>query len=140
MQSSLPPELVPTGSSNLLMFVSTSCSIFLAIGQAIFQKRLEVNLSAILPSTLVEEIVSAGATNFQSLVPPSVNLSSVVEAYSRSITQVFVSNGLSTSGVFLRCKDFYGTTISSLYSLFSIYPPRHLSSHLSWRVAANGSP
>lgn len=92
MQTSLPPELAPTGSSNLLMFVSTSCSVFLAIGQALFQKRLEVNLSAILPFNLVEEIISAGATNFRSLVPASVDLSAVVDAYGRSVTQVFVSN------------------------------------------------
>ena len=92
MQTSLPPELAPTGSSNLLMFVSTSCSVFLVIGQALFQKRLDVNLSAVLPSSLVEKIISAGATNFRSIVPASVDLSAVVAAYGKSVTEVFVSN------------------------------------------------
>lgn len=89
MQTSLPPDLVPTGSSNLLMLVSTSCSIFLALGQAVFQKRLETNLSAVITSDLVDEVISAGATNFR-LVVPDQDLAAVVKAYGQSCTQVFV--------------------------------------------------
>lgn len=91
MQTSLPQELVPIGSSNLLMFVSTSCSVFLALGQLIFQKRLETNLSAVVTSDLVQKVISAGATNFRALVPDS-ELTAVVKAYGKACTQVFVSS------------------------------------------------
>lgn len=91
MQTSLPQELVPIGSSNLLMFVSTSCSVFLALGQLIFQKRLETNLSAVVTSDLVHKVISAGATNFRAMVPDA-DLTAVVKAYGKSCTQVFVSS------------------------------------------------
>ncbi|KAI1145158.1 hypothetical protein F4825DRAFT_457795 [Nemania diffusa] len=89
MQTSLPPELAPTGSSNLLMFVSTSCSVFLAIGQLVFQKRLETNLSSVVPPNVVSDIISAGATNFRSVLPPSADVSATVQAYGKSVTQTF---------------------------------------------------
>lgn len=91
MQTSLPQDLVPIGSSNLLMFVSTSCSVFLAVGQLIFQKRLETNLSAVVSSDLVQKVISAGATNFRALVPDA-DLTAVVKAYGKACTQVFVSS------------------------------------------------
>lgn len=72
------------------MFVSTSCSVFLALGQLIFQKRLETNLSAVVTSDLVHKVISAGATNFRALVPDA-DLTAVVKAYGKSCTQVFVS-------------------------------------------------
>ncbi|OTA98358.1 hypothetical protein M426DRAFT_113543 [Hypoxylon sp. CI-4A] len=89
MQTSLPPELAPTGSSNLLMIVSTSCSVFLAIGQLVFQKRLNTNLSIVVPPNVVTDVVSAGATNFRSVLPASADVSAVVQAYSKSVSQVF---------------------------------------------------
>ncbi|KAL2285800.1 hypothetical protein FJTKL_07520 [Diaporthe vaccinii] len=88
MQTSLPQDLIPIGSSNLLMFVSTSCSVFLALGQLIFQKRLETNLSAVVTSDLVQKVISAGATNFRALVPDA-DLTAVVKAYGKACTQVF---------------------------------------------------
>ncbi|OTA60393.1 MFS general substrate transporter [Hypoxylon sp. EC38] len=90
VQTSLPPELAPTGSSNLLMFVSTSCSVFLALGQLTFQKRLEVNLSTVVSSDIIQDIISAGATNFKSELPASADISAVVREYGRSINQVFL--------------------------------------------------
>lgn len=90
MQTSLPPDLVPTGSSNLLMFVSTSCSVFLALGQVIFQKGLVTRLSDVVTPDLAGAVISAGATNFRSVVPAS-DLPAVVEAYGKSCTEVFVS-------------------------------------------------
>lgn len=47
MQASLPQDLVPLGSSTLLTVISASCSIFTAIGQAVFQRRLQVDLAGV---------------------------------------------------------------------------------------------
>ncbi|KAI0883798.1 MFS general substrate transporter [Annulohypoxylon maeteangense] len=88
MQSSLPQDLVPLGSSTLLSIISTSCAIFMAIGQTLFQKRLQVNLGAIVSNDTVEEIINSGVTNIQTLVSAS-DLPAVIQKYSLSITQVF---------------------------------------------------
>ncbi|KAK7985485.1 hypothetical protein PG988_003107 [Apiospora saccharicola] len=88
MQASLPKELVPIGASNLLMIISTSCAIFLAAGQALFQQRLIVNLSTVVEDDVVKKVISAGATNLGSVVEPS-QLPLVIREYSNAITDVF---------------------------------------------------
>jgi MFS family permease len=90
MQSSLPQDLVPVGSSTLLSVISTSCSIFMAIGQAVFQRQLQVNLGGVIPSHMVDNIIDSGVTTVASQVDVSV-LPAVIEKYSLSVTQVFVS-------------------------------------------------
>ena len=90
MQSSLPQDLVPLGSSTLLSVISTSCSIFMAIGQAVFQRQLQVNLGGVIPSHLVDSIIDSGVTTVASQVDSS-ELPAVIERYSLSVTQVFVS-------------------------------------------------
>lgn len=90
MQSSLPQDLVPLGSSTLLAIISTSCSIFMAIGQAVFQRQLQANLSGVIPSNLVEDIIDSGVTSVRSHVD-ATELVAVIEKYSLSVTQVFVS-------------------------------------------------
>ncbi|KAI2472648.1 MFS general substrate transporter [Annulohypoxylon bovei var. microspora] len=88
MQSSLPQDLVPLGSSTLLSVISTSCAIFMAIGQTLFQKRLQVNLGAIVSNDIAEEIINSGVTSVRSLVSAS-ELPAVIQQYSLSVTQVF---------------------------------------------------
>jgi hypothetical protein len=90
MQASLPMDLVPLGATNLLMIISTSCAIFLAIGQAVFEERLATNLSQVVNLEVVQQVLSVGATQVRNVVS-AVDLSSVLEAYSSSATQVFVS-------------------------------------------------
>lgn len=91
MQSSLPQDLVPIGSSTLLAIIATSCAIFNAVGQAVFQTRLQVNLSGVVPGDLIDKIIKAGSTDIRMLVEPS-DLRSVIAQYSKSITEVFVSH------------------------------------------------
>ncbi|CAJ2513953.1 Uu.00g020720.m01.CDS01 [Anthostomella pinea] len=88
MQSSLPQDLVPLGASTLLSVISTSCAIFMAIGQTVFQKQLQANLGAVVSEDLVEKIIDAGVTNIGSLVDAS-ELSAIIHMYSKSVTQVF---------------------------------------------------
>ena len=89
MQSSLPQDLAPTGSSTLLATTPTSCTIFLAIGQTVFQTRLQVNLSKVVPDDIIHNILSGGATNVASFVS-AAELPAVIQQYSKSITQVFL--------------------------------------------------
>lgn len=91
MQASLPKDLVPLGATNLLMIISTSCAIFLAIGQAVFHGRLVTNLAEVVSPDMAEKVVSVGVTSFRDVVS-LVDLPKVLQAYSDSATDVFVSH------------------------------------------------
>ncbi|KAI0099778.1 major facilitator superfamily domain-containing protein [Nemania sp. FL0031] len=88
MQASLPKDLVPLGASNLLAIISTSCAVFLALGQAIFQHQMKSNLASVVPSDVVNAVISAGATNIGSVVSPQY-LPLVIAEYGKAATQVF---------------------------------------------------
>ncbi|KAI1113353.1 major facilitator superfamily domain-containing protein [Nemania sp. NC0429] len=88
MQASLPQDLVPLGSSTLLSIISMSCAIFIAIGQAIFQRQLQNNLGSVVDGDVVKEIINSGVTDLTSLVSAS-ELPTVIQKYSLSVTQVF---------------------------------------------------
>ncbi|KAK8117396.1 uncharacterized protein PG998_005677 [Apiospora kogelbergensis] len=88
VQASLPKEIAPLGATTLLTFVSVSCTIFLGLGQLVFQARLTDNLSSVVSPDVVDRIISAGATNLASVVDKGV-LPVVIEKYGESATQVF---------------------------------------------------
>ncbi|KAI0814421.1 MFS general substrate transporter [Xylaria sp. FL0064] len=88
MQSSLPQDLVALGSSTLLSIISLSCAIFIAIGQAIFQRQLESNLMFIVGADVVRNIINSGVTDISSFVSAS-DLPVVIQKYNLSVSQVF---------------------------------------------------
>ncbi|KAI1809977.1 major facilitator superfamily domain-containing protein [Poronia punctata] len=88
LQSSMPKELVPIGSSTLLTVISISCSVFLAVGQLIFQNRLFSNLSPLVSKDTIDEIIRVGARNIATVVGEN-DYPAVIEGYGKSITQVF---------------------------------------------------
>ncbi|KAI0466914.1 major facilitator superfamily domain-containing protein [Xylaria cf. heliscus] len=88
MQASLPQDLVPIGTSTLLAVISTSCAIFNAVAQAVFQERIQINLSRVVSADTVKNIINAGALNFGEFVSPD-KLPQVIDAYSKSVTQLF---------------------------------------------------
>ncbi|KAM0798244.1 hypothetical protein BDR22DRAFT_913968 [Usnea florida] len=88
MQASLPQDLVPIGATTLLFGISTSCAIFLSIGQTLFNSRLSTNLSQVVPPDIARKVMSVGATNVRSVVS-SGDLTAVLQAYSNAVTQIF---------------------------------------------------
>lgn len=90
IQASLPQDLVPLGSSTLLSIISASCVIFMAVSQAVFPKQLKMNIGTFLPGDTIHKLINSGVTDLSSLVS-AADLPRVVEQYSRSVTQVFVS-------------------------------------------------
>jgi hypothetical protein len=94
MQSSLPQDLVPLGSSTLLTIISTSCAVFMGIGQAVFEKRLELNLESSVSKDIAQQIISAGATDVRSLIGPNDTneLPIIINQYSKSISEIWVSH------------------------------------------------
>ena len=89
MQASLPADLVPVGTTTLVLGTAGSCAAFLAIGQALFQTRLSSMLSGVVPADMVAAIASAGATNLRSVVSLE-QLPTVLRVYSMAVTEVFV--------------------------------------------------
>ena len=63
--------------------------MFLSIGQTLFNARLSINLSKVVPAEVVTKVVSVGATSVRSVVSAS-DLPAVLQAYSKAVTQVFV--------------------------------------------------
>ncbi|KAF2820881.1 MFS general substrate transporter [Ophiobolus disseminans] len=88
MQASVPKELVPIAAGSLMSIVSATCAIFLALGQTIFQGRLTTHLSGKVSSELIDRILGSGATSLRSFIEPA-HLPTVLESYSKSITEVF---------------------------------------------------
>lgn len=95
MQASLPQDLVPIGATTLLFGISTSCAVFLSIGQAVFTDRLSIELSRVVPADVVSKVASVGATSVRSVVSVS-DLPAVLQAYSNAVTQVFVCSPQNT--------------------------------------------
>ncbi|CAH0021576.1 unnamed protein product [Clonostachys rhizophaga] len=91
MQSSLPQDLVPLGSSTLLTIISTSCAVFMGIGQAVFEKRLKLNLESSVSKDIAQQIISAGATDVRSLIGPNDTneLPIIINQYSKSISEIW---------------------------------------------------
>lgn len=89
MQASLPADLVPIGATTLLFGISTSCAVFLAIGDAVFQQRLHLNLENVVSEDVTNAVISAGATKIRSIVSAD-ELPAVLRAYSKAVTQVFL--------------------------------------------------
>ena len=90
MQSALPPEQVPIGATTLLFSMCLSSSVFLAVGQAVFQSRLTDELVSRVPTDNASAIVAAGAAQGRQVVG-SGDLNSVLEAYNTAVTNTFVS-------------------------------------------------
>ncbi|PQE28116.1 Major facilitator superfamily domain general substrate transporter protein [Rutstroemia sp. NJR-2017a BBW] len=89
MQASLPADLVPIGATTLLFGISMSCAVFLAIGQAVFQQRLQIDLENVVSQNVTRAVISAGATRIRSIVSAD-ELPAVLQAYSKAVTQVFL--------------------------------------------------
>lgn len=86
----MPKELAPLASSNVLMVISVSCSVFLGIGQLVFQTLLQRYLSSVAPAAVVARVISGGATDLSGIVEET-GIEALFEQYSKATTQVFVS-------------------------------------------------
>lgn len=87
-QNVLPRTDVPLGMALMFFMQQLGGSIFLSVSQNIFSNKLVDRLSGVAGLD-AEAIINTGATDLRSVVPAS-ELSTVVEAYSYSLTRVFV--------------------------------------------------
>ncbi|OTB01195.1 hypothetical protein M426DRAFT_64553 [Hypoxylon sp. CI-4A] len=84
VQTLLPPCDVPVGVTFITLVQNLSASVFVAVGQSIFQSELRSRLQSILPNLDVSSTLDAGASNFLSSIPPE-NRNQASQAYSTSL-------------------------------------------------------
>ena len=87
-QNVLPRADVPLGMAMMFFMQQLGGSIFLSVSQNILSNKLVDRLSGVAGLD-AEAIVNTGATDLRSVVPAS-ELSTVVDAYSYSLTRVFI--------------------------------------------------
>jgi hypothetical protein len=93
---------VPVATALVIFFQQLGASLFVAIGQAIFQNHLIPRMQAIDPSLSPNQIVSAGGTGLKSLVPDQ--LPAVLAAYAKSLDGTFeVAIAMAGMGAVLAC-------------------------------------
>jgi hypothetical protein len=87
-QNALPRADVPIGMAMMFFMQQLGGSIFVSVSQNIFSNKLVDRLSGVAGLD-AEAIVNTGATNLRSVVRAS-ELNAVVDAYSYSLTRVFI--------------------------------------------------
>jgi hypothetical protein len=87
-QTVLPPEDIPTGTSVVVFAQTFGGAILLSVAQNVFINRLGAELKNRIPDIDPSSILSAGATNLQSMVDKSV-VGRVLLAYNDALTQTF---------------------------------------------------
>ena len=70
--------------------MTASCSIFLAVGQAIFQSSLAHGLLGVVSQKEADTIIAAGAADVHRTTQP-VDHDAVTSVYNTAVTNVFVS-------------------------------------------------
>ncbi|KAI0006989.1 major facilitator superfamily domain-containing protein [Xylariaceae sp. FL0662B] len=99
VQTVLPSQDVPIGVTLISLLQNLSASVFVAIGQAIFQAELQLGLGSISPDLQVSSIPNTGAGDLISKLPPQYQ-QEAVEAYSLSLIHtLYVCLALSAASV-----------------------------------------
>ena len=70
--------------------MTASCSIFLAVGQAIFAASLSSNLLRVVSQEETDKLIAAGAAEVNAAIR-AVDRDAVIGAYNSALTNVFVS-------------------------------------------------
>lgn len=98
VQTVLAQEDIPVGSSALIFFQNLGGSIFISVGQSVFQNSLSTALTQLAPTVDPTVVFSAGATGLEKALKDAGQASAyqaVLAAYNRGLQDTFrVSLGL----------------------------------------------
>lgn len=98
VQTVLAQEDIPVGSSALIFFQNLGGSIFISVGQSVFQNSLSTALKQLAPTVNPAVVFSAGATGLEQAlkaVGQGSAYQAVLDAYNRGLQDTFrVSLGL----------------------------------------------
>ncbi|KAI4157564.1 MAG: hypothetical protein LQ342_008186 [Letrouitia transgressa] len=99
LQAVLPPDLVPIASTTLLFAMTASCSILLAVGQAIFQASLTSKLLRVVSQEETNMLIAAGAADVNAAIPQA-DRDVVIAAYNNALTDVFFLSAVGAAVTF----------------------------------------
>jgi hypothetical protein len=90
IQAVLPQKDVPAGASIVVLLMTLSGAVFIAIGQAVLQNELARNLHGAFPNGGIDiaRLLNAGASELRSIASPQ-DVGSVLIAYNATLTGVF---------------------------------------------------
>jgi hypothetical protein len=89
VQTVLPLDLVPTGTAVVVFAQTLGGAIGVAIAQSVFQNKLIQKVGQYAPGIDPAVVIATGATNIHSKIPTQ-DLSGVILAYDKALTQVFL--------------------------------------------------
>ena len=91
VQTVLTPETLPIGTSLVMFSQSLAGAVFVSVGSSLLRNELAKGLeNANIPGLNVAAILSAGATDFRSLVPESA-LQATLAIYNSALSKVFIT-------------------------------------------------
>ncbi|KAF2464151.1 MFS general substrate transporter [Lindgomyces ingoldianus] len=100
VQTLLPESDVPIGVTFITLVQNLSASIFVAVGQSIFQNGLVHRLSSIAPETNSSKFLQTGARNLLSSLPPK-DRPRALEVFSDALVRTFyISLAVSCTTIF----------------------------------------
>ena len=102
--------------------MTASCSILLAIGQALFQVTLRRNLLRVVSQDEADRLIAVGAADVSRAIRP-VDRDAVIDAYNNALTDVFVSSNRRAEKSLVMTK-----------ALNSFFPPWGPLSPFCWSV------
>jgi hypothetical protein len=88
VQTSLPGPDIPIATAIMMFCQTLGGSLFISVGQNIFQNELIKTLTAVAPGLNADMVTNVGATQLQSLIP-SQYLPDVLTAYNQSLVRTF---------------------------------------------------
>ncbi len=90
VQSFLPANEISIATAEIFFFQYFGATLFVAIGETIFEQTLVPSLLKYAPSIDPELVIHSGGTTLRSIVSPE-ELLGVLRAYDAAITNTFVS-------------------------------------------------
>ncbi|KAK5090598.1 hypothetical protein LTR05_000773 [Lithohypha guttulata] len=88
VQAVLPLKDIPVGTAMAAFFMNFGGSLFVSVGQNVFNNRLTAELAKFTTGIDPSIIIHVGATEIKHVVPPS-QLDGVLTAYNNSLTQTW---------------------------------------------------
>jgi hypothetical protein len=90
VQTNVPPELLSVGTALVVFTQFFGGAVFIAFAQTTFTNSLGPALKEFAPNVTAKFVIDTGATNLRNVVPAEV-LEGVLMAYSKALTNTFVS-------------------------------------------------
>lgn len=101
VQNSLPPSFVPVSMALLTFSQTFGGAVFLAIGETVLTNTLTTDIPTYAPAVNPTVVIDAGAAGIRDVVSDPIQLAGVIQAYAKSVDNVFYLTVGCSCAVFL---------------------------------------